>query len=162
VAVSAPGGAAARSTQRPALPTAGRDATLLPVAGTEENKAAVRRLIDEVINAGRLEVAGELFSPELAEAVTAWTAPFRTSFPDVHMDVVTLVAEDDEVAGRFHCSATHLGEWRGHPPTGRRFEDVDEVYFFRFRDGRIADAWGLEDSGARRRQLGLGLTTLRG
>jgi predicted ester cyclase len=78
------------------------------------------------------------------------------------MDVVTLVAEDDEVAGRFHCSATHLGEWRGHPPTGRRFEDVDEVYFFRFRDGRIADAWGLEDSGARRRQLGLGLTTLRG
>jgi hypothetical protein len=36
------------------------------------------------------------------------------------------------------------------------------VYFFRFRDGRIADAWGLEDSGARRRQLGLGLTTLRG
>jgi predicted ester cyclase len=72
------------------------------------------------------------------------------------MDVVTLVAEDDEVAGRFRCSATHLGEWQGHQPTGRRFEDVDEVYFFQFRDGRIVDVWGLEDTGGRLRQLALG------
>jgi predicted ester cyclase len=39
--------------------------------------------------------------------------------------------------------------------TGRRFENVDEVYFFRFKDGRIADAWGLEDTLDRWRQLGL-------
>jgi hypothetical protein len=28
------------------------------------------------------------------------------------------------------------------------------VYFFRFRDGRIVSAWGLEDNLARMRQLG--------
>ncbi|HEX2084085.1 MAG TPA: ester cyclase, partial [Solirubrobacteraceae bacterium] len=81
--------------------------------------------------------------------------PFRASFPDVRMETVELVAEGDAVAGRFRCSATHTGEWRGRPPTGRRFEDVDEVYFFHLRDGRIAEAWGLEDTLSRLRQLGL-------
>ena len=44
--------------------------------------------------------------------------------------------------GRFYCSATHAGEWRGHAPTGRRFENVEEVYFFRFAGGRFVEAWG--------------------
>ena len=122
----------------------------------QASKAAVHRLIDEVINAGRLEVAAEICTPELASGFRRWVEPFRRSFPDVHMAVVTLVAEGDQVAGRFTCSATHLGTWLGHAPTGRRFEDVDEVYFFRLRDGRIAEAWGLEDNADRLRQLGLG------
>ena len=33
-------------------------------------------------------------------------------------------------------------------------ESVDEVYFFRVVDGRITEAWGLEDTAARERQLG--------
>jgi hypothetical protein len=47
--------------------------------------------------------------------------------------------------------------WRGHPPTRRRFERIDEVYFFRLAEGRIdrARAWGLEDTLARNEQLGL-------
>jgi predicted ester cyclase len=75
--------------------------------------------------------------------------------PDMEMEIVALVAEGDTVVGRFRCSATHLGPWRGHEPTGRRFEAVDEVYFFELRDGRIAGAWGLEDTPSRLRQLGL-------
>jgi predicted ester cyclase len=71
------------------------------------------------------------------------------------MEVVELIAEGDMVVGRFRCSATHLGEWLGHAPTGRRFERVDEVSIFRFRDGRIVHAWSLEDSLSRLRQLGL-------
>jgi predicted ester cyclase len=90
--------------------------------------------------------------------VKAWVAPFRASFPDVQMETVELVAEGDTVVGRFTCSGTHDGEWRGHPPTGRRFERVDEVYFFRLRDGKIAESWGLEDTLDRLRQLGLPVT----
>lgn len=71
------------------------------------------------------------------------------------MEVVALVAEGDVVVGRFRCSGTHLGEWQGHPPTGRRFNRVDEVYFFRFDGRRIASAWGLEDTFKRMKQLGL-------
>jgi predicted ester cyclase len=119
------------------------------------NKAVVRRLIDEVIDHGRLEVLEELFVPERVADARRWIAPFRRSFPDMHMRVVSLVAEDDDVAGRFSCSATHLGPWLGHPPTSRRFMDVAEVYFFHFRGGLIADMWGLEDNASRLLQLGL-------
>jgi predicted ester cyclase len=126
------------------------------VPDADANKAVVRRFIDEVINAGRLELTDELFVQEKAGEARRWVAPFRRSFPDVHMRVLSLVAEGDEVAGRFRCSATHLGSWRGHAPTARRFADVDEVYFFRLRDGRIADTWGMEDDVERLRQLGLG------
>ena len=39
-----------------------------------------------------------------------------------------LVAEGSTVAGRFRCSGTHLGEFLGEAPTGRRME-VEEVFF---------------------------------
>ena len=106
---------------------------------SEHNNATVRRLITEVLNGGRLEAIDELYAPELAPAARRWIAPFRASFPDVHMEVVELIAEGDQVVGRFTCSATHLGEWLGHPPTGRR----------------IAQVWSLEDTLGRLRQLGL-------
>ena len=122
---------------------------------SERNKATVQRLIAEVLNGGRLDVIDQLYAPELAAGARRWIAPFRASFPDVHMEVVELIAEGDKVVGRFRCSATHLGEWVGHAPTGRRFERVDEVSIFRFRDGRIVHAWSLEDSLSRLRQLGL-------
>jgi predicted ester cyclase len=118
-------------------------------------KSVVRRLIDEVMNAGQLDVIDEIYTPELAPAARRWITPFRESFPDVRMDIVDLIAEGDKVVGRFHCSGTNLGPLRGNPPTGRRFERVDEVYIFRIVDGRIAEAWGLEDTASRERQLAL-------
>ena len=129
------------------------------VDSPDDNGAAgkhlVRRLIDEVMNAGRLDVLDECYAPESVVAARRWIEPFRVAFPDAHMEIVTLVAEGDVVAGRFRCSATHLGPWRGRAPTGRRFRNVDEAYFFTIRDGRIVSAWGLEDNDRRRRQLGM-------
>ena len=122
---------------------------------TEANKEVVRRLVTEILNGGHLEVIDELYTPELAPAARRWIAPFRASFPDVHMEIVELIAEGDKVVGRFTCSATHLGEWLGQVPTGRRFERVDEVSIFQFRDGKIAHAWSLEDTLERLKQLGL-------
>ncbi len=121
----------------------------------EQNKEIVRRLVAEVLTAGRMDVIDELYSPRLARGAKRWITPFRASFPDMHMDVVDLIAEDDKVVGRFTCSATHLGTWLGHEPTGRRFEAVDEVYIFRLSEGRIVDAWGIEDTLGRLEQLGL-------
>ncbi len=122
---------------------------------TERNKAVVRRLVAEVLNGGQLEVIDELYAPALAEAAHAWIAPFRASFPNTHMEIIGLIAEDDTVVGRFTCSGTHLGDWLGYPPTGRRFEAIDEVGIYRFRDGRIVESWGIEDNLGRLEQLGL-------
>jgi len=99
----------------------------MSMSESDSGKAVVRRLIGEVLNGGDLGVLHELYTPPMARAAARWILPFREAFPDVHMEIVLLVAEGDVVVGRFRCSATHLGTWRGHPPTGRRFDDVDEV-----------------------------------
>jgi predicted ester cyclase len=120
-----------------------------------EPKQVVRRLIDEVMNYADLRALDDLYAPKLATAARRWIEPFLASFSDVDMRIVELVAEGETVVGRFACSGTHTGTWLGHPATGRRFEDVAEVYFFRVVDGRIVRAWGLEDTQERLRQLGL-------
>jgi predicted ester cyclase len=122
------------------------------------SKETVRRFVEEAVNGGRDEVVDDLFAREAAAFAHEWFGAFRRSFPDLRMDVVELIAEGDTVVGRFACSATHLGEWRGHPPTGRRFENVDEVYFFTLAGDRIAGVWGVEDNLDRFRQLGLAPT----
>lgn len=127
----------------------------MSVAATSANKEVVRRLVTEVMNGGRLEVIDELYAPRLAPAARRWITPFLASFPDAHMHVVELIAEGDKVVGRVTCSATHLGEWLGHAPTGRRFEAIDEVSIFRFLEGKIVHAWGVEDTLGRLDQLGL-------
>lgn len=121
----------------------------------DTGKALVQRLVAEVMNQGDLDVLDEIYTPAMAARARAWIAPFLASFDDVEMRVVEVVAEGDRVVGRFTCSGTHVGPWRGTDATGRRFVDVAEVYFFRVRDGRIAAAWGLEDTWERMRQLGL-------
>ena len=119
------------------------------------NTAVVTRLVQEVLVGGDLQVLDELYTPAMAPVARRWIAPFRAAFPDTRMQIVQLVSDGDTVDARFRCSGTHLGDWRGHAPTGRRFENIDEVYFFTFRDGLIAKAWGLEDTLERFRQLGL-------
>ena len=122
---------------------------------SEANKVVVRRVVDEVFNGGRLEVIDQLYAPQLAAAAKDWIAPFQASFPDVHIEIVELIAEGDKVVARFTCSATHLGDWLGHAPTGRRFERIDEVWILRLRDGKIVHVWSLEDTLGRLQQLGL-------
>jgi len=135
--------------------------TMEPENQTGQNKQVVRRLVSEVLNGGQLEVIDELYAPRLAGPAKRWIAPFLASFAEVSMVVVELVAEDDKVVGRFTCSGTHTGTWLDHAPTGRRFVNVDEVYIFRFREGRIVQAWGIEDTFDRLRQLGLDKDVLR-
>jgi predicted ester cyclase len=141
----------------PTTTPASQAATGQPATPAEQGKVLLRRLIEEVINQGRLEVAEELFSPQLAAAERHGFTAFRAAFSDWHMELVDLVAEDDKVVGRFRCSGTHTGPWLGIAPTGRRFEQVDEVAILRVKDGRFVDYWALEDTAGRLRQLGISL-----
>jgi predicted ester cyclase len=124
--------------------------------GTEANKQLVRRLVDEVVNQRNAEPLDELAQDDFAALARRWISPFRSSFPDFRMEIVELVAENDVVVAHFKCSGTHRGEWLGISPTGRRFEDVDEIYIFHVRDGKLAQGRGVEDTLSRMRQLGIG------
>jgi predicted ester cyclase len=124
----------------------------------EDNKKLVRRLVDEAVNAGNLDVLDEVADGAIAAAGRRWIGPFRDSFPDFTMKVVDLIAEGDKVVAHFKCSGTHQGEWQGRAPTGRRFEDVDEIYIFRIEDGRLTGTTAIvEDNLTRMKQLGFEL-----
>jgi predicted ester cyclase len=110
----------------------------------------------EIVNERDFGSIDEVATGQIASEAKRWVGPFTESFPDFHMEVVDVLAESDKVVGYFKCSGTHQGEWRGHEPTGRRFEAVDEVYIFRVKDGKLASAVAVvEDNLTRLRQLGL-------
>jgi len=119
------------------------------------NKQLVRRLVKEAVGEHNLEVLEQVASAPFAEGARRWVVPFQGAFPDFTMEIVDLIAEGDTVVGHFKCSGTHRGEWLGVPGTGRRFEDVDEVYIFQIRDGKLVSARGVEDNLSRLRQLGI-------
>lgn len=125
------------------------------MSSPETNKHLVRRLI-EIVNTGDLGAIREVAAGGIARDAERWIGPFRESFPDFRMEIVDVIAEDDKVVGHFRCSGTHQGEWRGRAATGRRFEDVDEIYVFRVEDGKLASTLAIvEDNLTRLRQLGI-------
>jgi predicted ester cyclase len=123
--------------------------------GTKDNKQLVVRLVQEAVGHHNLEVLDEIAAGPFAEVAKRWVAPFRGAFPDFTMEIVELIAEGDKVVAHFKCSGTHEGEWLGVPPTGRRFERVDEMYIFEVHEGRLVSALGVEDNLSRLGQLGI-------
>ena len=121
----------------------------------EHNKALVRQLV-EIVNDRQLDRIPEIASGQVAKEAARWIGPFAQSFPDFQMRLLEAIAEPDKVVGYFKCSGTQAGEWRGNPSTGRRFEDVDEVYIFRVIDGKLDSAVAVvEDNLTRLTQLGV-------
>ena len=110
-------------------------------------KDSIRRMFDEAINLGKLEVIDELFHPDFQtvtpqgsfdlqgfkDYVVAW----RTGFPDVHCEVSDLIEEGDRIAWRVRATGTHTGDFMGIPATGRSI-DYDSLNIGTFKDGR---AW---------------------
>lgn len=130
----------------------------------EENKAVVRRYIEEAWNRHNIDAADELVSPEyLNHAASAENqrAGVKYSlnwlfsiFPDHRFDIEDVVAEGDTVAVRGTCSGTHEGELLGIPPTGERFA-VQQVHWFRVAEGKVAEHWAVRDDLGMMRQLGV-------
>ena len=119
--------------------------------GTAENKAAQRRIIDEVINRKDLDLADELFSeehelhPEASgvtrgpEGMKRAFAGLHEEFPDIRVEIESMVAEGDMVAVRLTFSGTHA-------PTGERAM-WPETVFARFSRGKAVESWELADTG---------------
>jgi hypothetical protein len=88
-----------------------------------------------------------------AEALKQVFATLQRAYPDLHVTVEDLIEEGDKLVGRNLVTGTHRGEYMGIPPTGRRVS-YEEIFIFRFVDGRIAE-WGVVDVLAQMRQLGV-------
>ncbi len=75
-------------------------------------------------------------------------------YPDIHLAVEDLIAHGDKVVSRNTVTGTQRGEFMGHPPTGRSVT-YNEIFIFRFVDGRVAETWGVVDVYAQMKQLGM-------
>ncbi|MGZ6582815.1 MAG: ester cyclase [Solirubrobacteraceae bacterium] len=81
-------------------------------------------------------------------------ARLHRAFPDLHVTVEDLIAEGDKVVARNTVTGTHQGEYMGLPATGKAVT-YDEIFIFRFVDGRVAETWGVVDVFSQMRQLGM-------
>lgn len=131
---------------------------------SEQNKQAFRLIIEEAFNKGNFDVLDDLFAPGYTEhqfglkpTVAGMKEDFaylRRAFPDLHMTIDAMIADDDTVWARMTSSGTNRGPFMG-PPTGKRME-IAVVDILRFnKDGKIVDHWGTPDRFAAMAQLGL-------
>jgi predicted ester cyclase len=116
----------------------------------EQNKAVIRRIFDEIINQGNLDLADELLTPDTEvhvpfadpgsgpAALKAIVAGLRQGFPDLHLEIDELIGEGDLVAVAWHSTQqTHTGPYRGLPPTGREVR-ISGIDMMRLADGRVS------------------------
>jgi steroid delta-isomerase-like uncharacterized protein len=132
----------------------------------EENKALVRRFVDEVQSAGNIDAIDELCSPEFVnhsappgvpsncEGVKQLTAMFRQAFPDSYFTVEDMIAEGDKVATRKTFHGTHQGEFMGIPPTGQQVS-IGLIDIVRIVDGQVVEHWSMGDNLGLMQQLGV-------
>jgi steroid delta-isomerase-like uncharacterized protein len=129
----------------------------------EENKAAVRRYFEGVINGKNLDLVRELGTPDEVDHPAGARGPeeirqffelLYAAFPDLRVDVHDVIGEGDLLAARVSYSGTHQGELLGIPATGR-YVQTDGVDFFRMQDARLAEHWGGADSTSLFQQLGV-------
>lgn len=91
---------------------------------------------------------------EGAEEFKQFVADLRSGFPDVTVTIDKVVTDTDHVAIRSHVTGTHLGTYRGIPPTGRRIAQ-SQLHMFRIDDGRIGETWQEIDGLGIMQQLGV-------
>ncbi|MCA1717233.1 MAG: ester cyclase [Actinobacteria bacterium] len=134
---------------------------------SEENKALSRRSIEEVFNAGNLDVVDEIVDPDHVhhdptmpeeghglEHFKQFASMYRSAFPDVHIEIEDQIAEGDKVVSRWVAKGTHQGDLMGIAPTGNRVEAAG-MTIDRIAEGKIAETWDNYDALGMMQQLGV-------
>jgi steroid delta-isomerase-like uncharacterized protein len=132
----------------------------------EENKALLRRLVDEGLHKKNLGIMDELISPSFVNhSAPAGIPPTRdgyrqyvemllASFPDIYLDIEDLIAEGDKVVVRYTVRGTHQGSFMGLPPSGKQFSFTG-IGIQRIVDGKFVERWEQADTLGVLQQLGV-------
>ena len=136
---------------------------------TEENKALVRRLVEEVWNQGNLAIFDALYAPDFIfhdpglpqvrtrEEDKQWIAGILRAFPDFHITIEDLIAEGDQVVVRLTARGTNIGDLRvpaPHPATGKHVTITGNIIVC-VANGQFMEIWHQVDWLGLFQQLGL-------
>jgi steroid delta-isomerase-like uncharacterized protein len=135
-------------------------------AQEQENKQVVRQFFElldrhDTESMGQLLVSstnyyfhiGGMPSPVDWNEHKRLLAGVNNAFPDLHHEIVDMVAEGDKVAIRLSVTGTHKEEFQGIPPTGKKLS-LDEMGFITIIDGKITEGWISADTMRLKQQLG--------
>lgn len=134
------------------------------------NKAVCKRILDAA-NAHDEELLSQtvdaLFDPDVrmttplpmqatgVEAIKTVFTTLHRAFPDLHVEVVEMIAEGDTVVARNTVTGTHRGgEYMGLPATGKSVR-YNEIFIFRLEHGRVTETFGVVDVLTQMKQLGI-------
>jgi steroid delta-isomerase-like uncharacterized protein len=131
---------------------------------SEQNKALVRRYLEQTVNEGDATAFDELTSADYVGHMSGvptfdrathkqLLAAFRGAFPDLRITIEDLIAEGDKVANRATYSGTHRGAFQGLAPTGKRFT-IAGINVSRIADGKVVEDWTVLDMLGMLQQLG--------
>lgn len=133
---------------------------------SKQENIAAQQAFGEAINTGQLERLRDLVAPDSVdhdpapgqdsgpEGFVSFFSDMRSAFPDMHVEVEHLVADDDNVAFAYTLTGTHDGPFQGHDATGKKIE-VRGMQISRFADGLLVERWGSSDELGIMSQLGL-------
>lgn len=134
---------------------------------SENNKAVVRRLIEEFWNRGNLSLADQFFAPiythhdastpdfgQGPESERKRATLYRTAFPDLRLTVEDLITENEMVTARWSCRGTHKGDLGGIAPTGKQI-NITGVTILRFSNGKMVEGYVNWDALGLMQQLGV-------
>mgnify|MGYP001380126401 CR=1 FL=1 len=132
----------------------------------EENKAIVRKYLDEAWSKRNVGILDELMAPNYARYLPGQDKPldregqkqriagFHAAMPDLAFFVEDLFAEGDRVVFRVMIRGTQQGAFMGIAPTGKQLT-VTAIDIARLENGKIVDHWGQMDMLGLMRQLEL-------
>ena len=133
---------------------------------TEENKAIIRRLVEEFWNEGNADVMDEVFAADFVnhnpapgsvpnrEGTKQTNIAIRAAFSDSHTTIDDLIAEGDKVVWRWTFRGTHQGPLMGIPATGKQITFTG-IVVDRMAGGRIVERWAQNDDLGMMQQLGV-------
>lgn len=120
----------------------------------EENKALDRRVVEEILNTGRVELFSEVMEEPVAAHLRRDIPALWQAFPDLHYTIEDMVAEGDRVAMRVVITGTNTGPFQGRPPTGKAARWTG-TSFSRHANGKIVEQWLIIDIFTLLQQLGV-------
>jgi predicted ester cyclase len=133
---------------------------------TEDNKALVRKMIDEVFVKQNLDALGDYMAADMVdhnpppmgkpglEGLKEAIGMFISAFPDLHIQVDDIIAEGDLVVMRGTSTGTHQGDFMGIAATGNKIS-YGEIHIVRIAGGKMVEHWGVEDQMTMMQQLGV-------
>ena len=132
----------------------------------EENKALARRWVEDLFNAGTLEVADEIIAPDHVhhdptlpdippgpEGQKQVVNLYRGAFTNAHISIEDQLVEGDRVVTRWTSSGTHQGELMGVAPTGNQVR-ITGITINRISGGKIEESWTNYDALGMMQQIG--------